>query len=55
MPELPSHHDTGPAVENTPIAGRSRRRNVLIAAVVVALVALAALLHLTGVLGGESH
>jgi 4-hydroxybenzoate polyprenyltransferase len=56
MPELPSHHDTGPAVENTPIAaGRSRRRKVLIAVVVVALVALAAVLHLTGVLGGEGH
>jgi len=55
MPELPSHHDTGSAVSKAPIAGRSRRRKVLIAVVVVSLVVLAAVLHLTGVLGGEGH
>jgi len=55
MPELPSHHDTGPAVPQAPIAAASRRRKVLVAAVVVGLVVLAAVLHLTGVLGGESH
>jgi len=55
MPELPSHQDTGPAVSKDPIAATSRRRKVLITAVVVALVVLAAVLHLTGVIGGENH
>ena len=55
MPELPSHEDTGPAVSQAPIAGTSRRRKVLIAAAVVALLVLLAVLHLTGVVGGESH
>lgn len=54
MPELPSHQDTGSAASQAPIARVSRRRKVLVA-VVVALVVLAAVLHLTGVLGGESH
>jgi hypothetical protein len=55
MPELPSHQDTGPAVSEVPIAGTSRRRKVLIAAAVVALLVLIAVLHLTGVVGGESR
>jgi hypothetical protein len=55
MPELPSHQDTGPGVSQTPIAGTSRRRKVLVALVVAALVVLVAVLHLTGVVGGESH
>jgi hypothetical protein len=55
MRELPSHHDTGAAESPAPIAGASRRRKVLVATVVVALVVLAGVLHLTGVLGGESH
>jgi len=54
MPELPSHEDTGPAVSEAPIAGTSRLRKVLIAAAVVALLVLVAVLHLTGVVGGES-
>jgi hypothetical protein len=54
MPELPSHQDTGSAASPAPIARVSRRRRVLVA-VVVAVVVLAAVLHLTGVLGGESH
>jgi hypothetical protein len=54
MPELPSHHDTGP-VSKAPIAGMSRRRKVLVAVIVAALVVLVAVLHLTGVVGGESH
>lgn len=52
MPELPSHEDTGPAVSEAPIAGMSRRRKVLIAVAVVALLVLVAALHLTGVIGG---
>jgi hypothetical protein len=55
MPELPSHQDTGPAVSEPRIAGTSRRRKVLIAAAVVALLVLVAVLHLSGVVGGESH
>jgi hypothetical protein len=55
MPELPSHEDTEPAVSEAPIADVSRRRKVLIAAAVVALLVLIAVLHLTGVVGGESH
>jgi hypothetical protein len=55
MPELPSHQDTGPAVPDAEIGGMSRRRKVLVAVAVVALAVLAAVLHLTGVLGGESH
>ena len=53
MPTLPSHHDTPPAESQAPIAGMSRRRKVLIATIVIALVVLAGVLHLTGVLGGE--
>lgn len=55
MSELPSYEDTGPHAPEASIAGTSRRRKVLVAAVVVALVVLAAVLHLTGVIGGESH
>jgi hypothetical protein len=55
MPELPSHQDTGPPTSEVPIAGTSRRRKVLIVVVVVALLVLLAVLHLTGVLGGEGH
>jgi hypothetical protein len=55
MPDLPSHHDTGPGVSDPPIAASSRRRRVLIVVAVVALLVLFAVLHLTGVVGGESH
>ena len=55
MPELPSHEDTGPAVSEAPIVGMSRRRKVLIVAAAVTLLVLIAVLHLTGVVGGESH
>ncbi|MBW8801132.1 MAG: hypothetical protein JF597_48580 [Streptomyces sp.] len=55
MPELPSHSDTGPAIGDPVIAPTSRRRKVLIIGAVVALAVLFAVLHLTGVVGGESH
>jgi len=55
MPELPSYEDTGPDASEASIAGTSRRRKVLVTVVVVTLVVLAAVLHLTGVIGGESH
>ena len=44
MSDLPPHQDAGPAGSDAPIGGTSRLRKVLIA-----------VLHLTGVLGGESH
>jgi hypothetical protein len=55
MPELPSHHDTGSEVSKVPIAGASRRRRAVLTVLAIALVVLAVVLHLTGVLGGESH
>ena len=55
MSELPSYEDTGPDTSEASIGGTSRRRKLLVAVVVVALVVLAAVLHLTGVIGGESH
>lgn len=55
MPDLPPHHDTGPGVSDPPIARSSRPRIVLIVVAVVALLVLLAVLHLTGVVGGESH
>jgi hypothetical protein len=55
MPELPSHQDTGSSGTGASIAGASRRRKVLVIGVVIALLVLAAVLHLTGVVGGESH
>jgi hypothetical protein len=55
MPDLPSHQDTGVPTSDTSIAGRSRLRTVLVTVVVVAVLVLVAVLHLTGVVGGESH
>ena len=55
MPELPSHPDAGhePAARPAPKGSRARTALwvTLAAAVLVALV----VLHLTGVLGAESH
>jgi hypothetical protein len=55
MPELPSHQDTGSGESEAPIAGASRRRTVLIVAGVIVVLVVFAVLHLTGVVGGESH
>ena len=55
MSDLPPHQDTGPAESDAPIGGTSRLRMVLIAAAVIGLLVLVAVLHLAGVLGGESH
>lgn len=55
MPELPAHQDTGPAESEAPIVGTSPRLKLFVAVAVVALLALVATLHLTGVLGGSSH
>jgi hypothetical protein len=53
-PETGSAADTGPASED-PIGGWSRRRRALVIAAVIGLVVLVAVLHLAGVVGGESH
>jgi hypothetical protein len=60
MPDLPSHPETGPAGHTDPasgpaIGGWSRRRKALVIAAVVGVLVLFAVLHLTGVLGGEDH
>ena len=55
MSDLPPHQDTGSAESDAPIGGTSRLRMVLIAAAVIGLLVLVAVLHLAGVLGGESH
>ena len=55
MSDLPPHQDAGSAGSDAPIGGMSRLRKVLIAAAVVGLLVLVAVLHLAGVLGGESH
>jgi len=55
MSDLPPRQDAGPAGPDAPIGGTSRLRKVVIAAAVVGLLVLFVALHLTGVLGGESH
>jgi hypothetical protein len=55
MSDLPPHQDTGPAGSDPPIGRMPRLRTVLIAAAVIGLLVLIAVLHLAGVLGGESH
>lgn len=57
MSDLPAHPDTG---EDDPDAtaaapATSRRRRVAVIAAVVVLIALFAVLHLTGVVGSEGH
>ncbi|MER5748589.1 hypothetical protein [Streptomyces sp. NPDC002088] len=60
MPELPSHPDTTPtshtdlAVEPV-VPGWSQGRKLLVIAAVIGLLVLVAVLHLTGVVGGEGH
>jgi hypothetical protein len=55
MSELPSHTDSGMEPSGAAIAPESRRRRWLIVSAVVGLVALMVVLHLTGVVGAESH
>jgi hypothetical protein len=55
MPELPAHSDTGPAVPEQVIEPTSRLRRLVIIGAVVAVVVLFVVLHLTGVVGAESH
>ena len=55
MSELPSHTDTGATPTEPAIAPTSARRRRLIVAAVVGLLVLFVVLHLTGVVGAESH
>jgi len=55
MSDLPPHPDADPAGSDAPVGGMSRLSKVLIAAAVVGLLVLVVVLHLAGVLGGESH
>ena len=55
MADLPSHTDTGPAPSEPAVEPVSRRRRLLITAAVAGLLVLFVVLHLTGVVGGESH
>jgi hypothetical protein len=60
MPELPSHPDTTPTGHADPavepvVPGLSRGRKALVVVGVIALLALIAVLHLTGVVGAEGH
>lgn len=60
MSDLPAHPETGPAGPTDPvpapaIGGWSRRRRALVIAGVVGGLVLFVVLHLTGVVGGESH
>ena len=57
MSDLPSHPDTDHADPGSgpPIGGWTRGRKALVVAAVVGLLVLFAVLHLTGVVGGESH
>ena len=60
MPDLPSHPESVPAghtdaASGPPIGGWSWRRKALVIAGIVALLVLFAVLHLTGVVGGEGQ
>ncbi len=60
MPDLPSHPETDPTGPAGPVAGPviegwSRRRKALVIAAVVGVLVLFAVLHLTGLVGGEGH
>ncbi|NUR57954.1 MAG: hypothetical protein HOV87_04530 [Catenulispora sp.] len=55
MSQLPSHTDSGTESSEPAIVPGSRRRRLTVTAVVVGLLVLFVVLHLTGVVGGESH
>mgnify|MGYP001091221884 CR=1 FL=1 len=55
MSDLTSHPDSGSAPSEPAISPGSRRRRLLITAAVVGLLVVFVVLHLTGVVGGESH
>ena len=55
MPELPSHPDTATDPDDEAAEARPRWKTALWIAVVVAALALVVGLHLTGVVGAESH
>ena len=60
MPDLPAHPESSPAghtdaASGPPIVGWSWRLKALVIAGIVTVLVLVAVLHLTGVIGGESH
>jgi hypothetical protein len=55
MPDFPAHPDSGTDPDAEAAAARPRWRTALWAAAVVAVLALFIVLHLTGVVGAESH
>ena len=55
MPEIPAHPDTGTDPDTAGDAARPRWKTVRWVAVVVVVLALFIVLHLTGVVGAESH
>jgi hypothetical protein len=55
MPDLPSHSDSGSTGTEPGIAPASRRRKAALVGLVVGLLVLFVVLHLTGVVGAESH
>ncbi|HLK00566.1 MAG TPA: hypothetical protein VKU39_11750 [Streptosporangiaceae bacterium] len=55
MPDFPAHPDTGTDPDADPAAARPRWKTLLWVGVVVVVLALFVVLHLTGVVGAESH
>ncbi|NUP46371.1 MAG: hypothetical protein HOW97_03515 [Catenulispora sp.] len=55
MPDIPAHPDTGTDLEAEAAAVKPRWKTALWIAAVVAVLALFIVLHLTGVVGAESH
>jgi hypothetical protein len=55
VPDFPAHPDTGTAPDAEASTARPRRKTVLWAAVIIVVLALFIVLHLTGVVGAESH
>ena len=55
MPDFPAHPDTGTDPEAEAAATRPRWKTAVWVAAAVAVLALFIVLHLTGVVGAESH
>ena len=55
VPDFPAHPDTGTAPDAGAATARPRWKTALWVAVVIAMLALFIVLHLTGVVGAESH
>lgn len=55
MPEFPVHPDTATDPDDEAAAARPRWKTALWVAAIVVVLALFVVLHLTGVVGAESH